>query len=439
MLRSCRTGVAIYYLVNNVLFYSSRKTMKIIQFRTLSRRSVCSALCALSIMILPMTSALAQDWRFEPILRAGGEFDDNATLDIRTDEEVELQGYLLDLRADVNYRSPRSTFFVQPRFLLRNYPDESDFDSDDLFLKSDYRYKGASNTLGFRVNFDRQSVRTAERTDADLEIDDPAEIPDNDTGRTLRFGDRDRWRISPFWNYRWSDTSSVGAQLEYIDARYNDVIADLLVDYTDTRINVDYRRSFSPVTTGVVTLTGRKYESGSGDSQNTTDGVGALVGVEHEISQNVNFRAMIGLEDTDQEGPDTDPEVVGNVTLIRKLETIRMLAQYRRLISASGASRVEVRDTVNFNFSRRLSEKISAGLGVRGYQTRGRGEAQLDSDRNYIQLRASFAWYLTTYFAIEADYRYTVLDRSGGELAESANSNRVNLWFVYQPNTVPEI
>jgi hypothetical protein len=45
---------------------------------------------------------------------------------------------------------------------------------------------------------------------------------------------------------------------------------------------------------------------------------------------------------------------------------------------------------------------------------------------------------VTTYFAIEADYRYTVLDRTG-QTGESANSNRVNLWFVYQPNTVPDI
>jgi hypothetical protein len=413
--------------------------MKSIKLKPLSRSSICTALCAMLILTLPMPAALAQDWRFEPIIRVGGEFDDNATLDIRTDEEVELQGYLLDFLADINYRSPKSTFFVQPRFLLRNYPDETDFDSEDVFLRSRYQFDGAANTLGFRVNFDRQSVRTGERADADLEVDDPAEIPDNDTGRTLRFGTRDKWRISPFWRYELSNTSSIGAEVNYVDARYDDVIGDLLVDYTDTRINMEFRRSFSPITTGVLTLTGRQYESGSGDSQNNIDGVGALVGFEHELTQNVDFRAMIGLEDTDQDGPDTDPEVVGNATLVRNLETIRMLAEYRRSISASGASRVEIRDTVNFNFSRRLSEKISAGLGVRAYQSRGKGGTQIDSDRNYVQLRSSFTWNVTTYFAIEADYRYTVIDRRGGEFAESANSNRVNLWFVYQPNTVPDI
>ena len=95
-------------------------------------------------------------------------------------------------------------------------------------------------------------------------------------------------------------------------------------------------------------------------------------------------------------------------------------------------------DTVNFNFKRRLSEKISAGFGVRAYQSRGKGEVVTIDDRTYFQLQAAFSWYVTEYFAIEADYRYTVLDRSD-VFGESSNSNRINLWFVYQPNTVPDI
>ena len=412
--------------------------MNRIRLTSLLRPLFFTALFASSLVALPEQSASAQDWRFEPVIGIGGELDDNATLNIRTDEEVELRGYLLDLHADINYRSPRSRFFIQPKFLLRKYSDEPDFDSDDIFLRSNYRYRGTVNTLGFRVNFDRQSVRTAERTDAGLDVDDPVEITDTDSGRTLRFGNRNKWRISPFWDYQMSNTSTVGAQVDYIDARYDDVIGDLLNDYTDARLSLNYRRSFSPVTTGVITVTGRQYESDSDDATNVIEGVGVLVGFTHALSEKADLRANIGLEDTDQDGPDVDPEVVGNVTLIRNLETIRMFAEYRRSISASGASRVETRDTVNFNLSRRLSEKISAGLGVRAYQARGKGDSEVSSDRNYVQLQSSFAWYLTTYFAIEAEYRYTVLDRSG-ELGESSNSNRINLWFIYQPNTIPDI
>jgi hypothetical protein len=380
--------------------------------------------------------ALAQDWRFEPIIRVGGEFDDNATLSIFTVDEVELEGYLLDLKADINYFSPKSSFFIQPRFLLRNYPDESDFDSDDIFVRSNYRYNGTSSDFGFRANFDRESVRTAERTDSDLGIEDPAEIPDNDTGRLLRFGTRDLWRIAPFWDYTLSTKSRIGVDASYVDAQYDDQIAALLVDYSDIRLNFNYRYSLTNVTTGLFKATGRRYETDAADSQ--IDGVGVLAGVEHLLSEKTRITAMIGLEDTDSTGPNTDPEIVGFATIIRNLETIRMFAQYQRTISASGAGRLSVRDAVNLNFRRRLNEKVTAGLGVRAYQSRGIGDVASIDDRNYIQLQSSFVWYLTDYFAIEADYRYTVLDRSD-VLGERSNSNRINLWFVYQPNTVPDI
>jgi hypothetical protein len=168
------------------------------------------------------------------------------------------------------------------------------------------------------------------------------------------------------------------------------------------------------------------------------DGYGVSAGIVHRLSEKTQVRARIGFEDTDESGADTDPEVAGFVTLIRNLETIRLLAQYRRSVSSSGAARVSVRDSLNLNFRRRLSEKISAGLGVRAYQSKEVGGSASNEDRDYVQLQSSLTWYLTRSFVIEADYRYTVIDRSEG-LGESANSNQVTLWFTYQPKTTPKI
>jgi hypothetical protein len=390
--------------------------------------------CALIFSGFLVDVATAQDWRFEPILRVGGESDDNATLNVRTDQEVELQGVLVDALADIRYSSPKSSFFLQPRFLLRNYPDEPDFDSDDIKVRSNYRYIGTYNTFGFRAHFDRQSVRTAERTDSDLEIEGPEEISGVDSGRVFRFGTRDFWRLSPYWNYRISETSSFGAALNYIDASYEEVFADLLRDYTDMRVDLNFRRSFSNVTTGLVTVTGRNYNSEGVDAE--IKGIGALVGLEHDLTEKTSFTAMVGLEDTDQGDVNPDPEVVGFATLSRNLETIRMFVQYKRSISGNGASNLTLRDAVNLNFKRLLSERISAGIGVRAYRDNASGGSV--DDRNYFQLHGSFRWYVKTYFAIEANYRYTVLDRTG-LFGERTNSNRVTLWFVYQPNTTPKL
>jgi hypothetical protein len=408
------------------------KNNKLHQIRT----PVLRALCAALIVLASANSALAQDWRFEPIFKVGGVFDDNASLDSRTDEEVDLSGFLADVRASVYYSSPTTSFFAQPRVTASSYNDDAVLDSDDIFLRSTFRRQGRLNTVGFRVNYDQQAVRTAERTDSDLEIEDPDEIANDDTGEVLLSGDRKKWRMSPYWLYRLSNQSSIGANLNYTDTQYDGTFAGILADYSDARLSLNYRRSLSNVTTWQFSLTGRSYESEHLPER--VDGNGVRVRIEHALSEKTRVMASIGYEDTDISDSQNDPNVVGTVTLTRALESIHFFAQYHRAISGDGAGSVSVRDSLNLNFKRRLNEKISAGLGVRAYQTRHESSVVSSVNRNYVQLHWNIAWHLTESFLIETDYRYTVIDR-GDEFGERANSNRVGLWFVYQPRTVPRI
>lgn len=383
----------------------------------------------------------SQEWRFEPIVRLGLVTDDNATLSIRTDDNVNLDGYLLDAMANIEYStSDITSFFLQPRALIRNYPDNEIYESDDLFLRSQFRHRMRSSTVGFRLNFDQQDIRTAERTDSDLGIEDPDEIANDDTGLVGIEGDRSRWRVSPYWSYAFSSKTSMDIAFDYFDVQYDNVFAGILVDYTDTRVDFRFRRGFSNITSGIITVTGRRYSPDEVFGINLEDntGYGALVGFDHALSEKTSLVAMIGVEVTEQANGQSDPEVVGDITLTRDLKTIHMFARYQRAVTANGSGAVELRDTVNVNFNRRLSERIATGFGVRAYHAQPVGGTTSIFDRNYLQLQALFSWYLTRAFVVEVDYRYTVLDRSNA-IGERSNSNRVGLWFVYQPNTTPRL
>jgi hypothetical protein len=240
------------------------------------RLLVLCVLCAVTFAVASTNSALAQDWRFEPIFKVGGEYDENSTLDPRTDQEVDLSGILLDARANIKYDSPTTAFFLQPRIVSRNYDADSAFDSDDFFIRSTFRRRAKLSTVGFRLSFEDQSVRTGERANSDLEIEDPDELTNDDSGRVLRTGSRQKLRVSPYWNYQLSNVSSIGASLDYFDSSYDDVFAGLLTDYTDTRLNLQYRRSISDVTAGLISLTGRRYDSD--DNPEETDGYGISAG-----------------------------------------------------------------------------------------------------------------------------------------------------------------
>jgi len=401
--------------------------------------------------IISADSVQAQDWGFDPVIKIGGEVDDNALLRIRTDEELKLEGYLVEASVGIDYASPLTSFSVTPRVLLRRYPDfdgsgatadnpdNLDFESTDAFVRSLFRHDMRSSSIGFRGNYQRQQVRTAERADTDLLIDDPDEISDDDSGQVGIEGTRERWRFTPNWAYQFTNKSSIAANLDYFNIHYEDVFANLLNDWDDIRANLSYRYALSDITTAVLTATGRRYETADGLTE--TIGYGLLAGFDRSVSEKTRLRAMVGVESTEPEtGPTIDEKftnVVGNISLTRNLETIRILAQYRRSVVGSGLGNLSLRDALYMNFTRQLNERISAGMGVRAYHDEGLSDTSR-LDRDYIQLRTVFTWHLSKAFSLEFDYRYTVLNREGLVAGERANSNHVILWFVYQPNRIPE-
>jgi hypothetical protein len=393
-----------------------------------------------AVAILMMFSTMhfhahAAEWRVEPIVRVAGEIDDNADLTFLTVDERELTGYLAELRAKFAYTSPLTEFTATPRFLSRNYGDP-DFDSNDHFLRFDYRRQFRSSTLRIRGNYGRELARTGERADAaDLDVEDPDEVPTDDSGRVFIRGYRQRLNIAPQYTYRISSVSSLGVSIAHTETQYEDDLAPILSDYSDTRSNLTYSRDWSRRNTAIFTGTFRTYDSECSSCDDSIVGYGIRAGVENRISETTTLRAIVGAENTELETGTSKVSPVANIGIYRQLETIRLLAQYQRVISGGGGGTLLARDIVNLNFRRELSDRISGGLGVRAYETTALEEGQITIDeRDYIQLRALFMWNMTQNFSMELDYRYTVLDRE--VIGESANSNNIMLWFSWRPTPI---
>lgn len=393
---------------------------------------VSRAAAVLLISLGVQAGASAAEWRIEPLLRIAGEVDDNADLSFLTVEERELTGYVAEARARFSYKSPLTDFEATPRLLSRNYGDP-DFDSNDRFLKFDYRRKFKYSTLRIRGNYGKERARTGERADvADLDTDDPDAIPEDDSGRVFVRGMRQRLNLAPQYTHRLSDVSSLGFSVGYTETKYEDGLAPLLNDYSDMRSSLTYRRDWSSRNTAVFSGTYRSYDSECSSCDDAVVGYGIRAGIENRLSETTTFEAIVGAENTELEAGTSTVSPVGSIGIFRQLETIRLLAQYQRVISGGGGGSLLARDIINLNFRRELNEKISAGLGVRAYATTTLEEGQVNIDeRDYIQLRALFVWTMTQHFSMEVDYRYTVLDRE--IVGESANSNNIMLWFSWHP------
>jgi hypothetical protein len=95
------------------------------------------------------------------------------------------------------------------------------------------------------------------------------------------------------------------------------------------------------------------------------------------------------------------------------------------------------RDSINVNFTRYLTERFDAGLGVRAYQNRPinlTGTGGEGFEREYLQLTARFTWNITRTFALRTTYQYTVSNRQ--VQGESANSNQIVAWLIFRPTGI---
>jgi hypothetical protein len=391
---------------------------------------IISIVVLVLMLVLAAPAIYAQQTTLEPALSVGYELDDNATLSIFTIEEEEISGYLLDASARFGYRSPKTKFTATARLLDRNY-DEEEYDHTDEFFNLRYEYSGQSSRFAFRGSYVNELVRTGERVDTNFDIEDPSEIPVDTSGIVALSDERERVDVVPSYTYDISDVSTMGMDLRYNDVSYDSQFAGLLNDYTNVRANLNFGRSVSARNTVLFGLTSGRYEA---DGSDAVSGYGINGGLQRLLSEKTTLRMIVGVAKTETFDGDSSVDPVGEITLIRRLETINLLAQYRRVVSGGGTGNLTARDIININFTRDLTERVSAGIGVRAYSTTALREQDGNpfDERDYVQLRAAVAWNLSRTLSFEVSYRYTLLDRVN--VGESANSNNITLWFNWRPS-----
>lgn len=392
-------------------------------------RAYSAALGLLVACLLGATAAHGAEWTISPFASIAGDYDDNASLASRTDEEEEISGGIGELGADVGYRSDIYELSLTPRLRSSRYPGDSDFDNDDQFLDFGFRRITQGGSWGMDGNITHDYIRTGERANVDFEAEEPEDIEDDDSGRVGAKDRRLRWSVRPYWQSRLSETSYANVRFRYLNVDYDQTLETRLVDYQTANGTARYSRIINPRTTGLFEATGLWYDADQSGTTSTSFGLQA--GFRRALSETTNFEILGGISTAERKEGGNDTNWIGEVNLVRRLETIRLLGQYRRAITGTGSGTLSRRDQINLAFTRRLTDLLRAGLGILAYTTNSVEDVEFD-ERNYVELRSQFIWSLTRTLDLEANYRYTLIDREDED--ESANSNAVTVWLHYRPN-----
>ncbi len=277
-------------------------------------------------------------------------------------------------------------------------------------------------------------MRTAERADADPDVNDPDEISGDDTGRVFAAGRRNRIWIMPQWNYSFSEKSAFAARLRYTDVDYDDIFPGTFTPYSDVRFDASLIRGFSARTRWHIRASTRSYEPDNAGVD--VDGLGFNIGFDRDLTETTRFRAEVGVEETEPTGGESDSNVVWDINIVKKAETVRLMAQYKRTMNGSGGGRVTARDSFNLSVTKQFfPERLEGRLAIRAYTTeRLSSDPGVIDERDYAQFRAQLTYALTRTFSVQGDYRFTYIDRSA--TAGSSDSNAIILWLIYRPTAM---
>ena len=380
----------------------------------------------------PPAYGQSSPWRFEPTLAVGLEYDDNAVLFAGLTDDVSAEGYQVEASARLSYLTELSTFSLTPILRFGRY-DESELDFDDKLLNLRYNRQGQVSRFNFRGQFSDQAIRTGERFNVDFDVDNPDEIPNDDSARVFRSESRQRLRLTPEFTRNLGPKSSVGVRIDYLDLSFPDDIQGILTDYTSTRVDGLFEYRWSPRDAWTLRAFHRENEFESGDDGS---GVGALIGYRRNLSETSRLIVRAGYDSTnDTIDGDRATTPIGQLSYIRNFTRTRFLASYRRAVAGGGGGRLTVRNSIDLTLTRNVSQRVSTGFGVGGYTTRSLDNSDPSiriDERDYLQLRGFLSWRVTRSLALDLDYRHTYVDRLLFD--GDANSNALVLWFRYAPN-----
>ena len=389
------------------------------------------ALLALLLALALPNSSDAQQWRVAPVVSVGIEYDDNASLlpdNVPVDRSADA--YEAEGLVRFIYSSELTNLYFTPMLRFSRFNGQSNLDADDKFLDFGLTRSGEVSRLRLRGAVSDESIRTAERSDVDFDVEDPDDIPIDDSAQVLETNSRQRTRMFADYRREVGRRSALGFRFDFVDLNYDENVIGFLEDYSSTRLQGWFEIRSSERDSLELRVQHRTSDLDSG--ANPT-GNSATLGWIRRFSETSRLVLRAGVDSSEDVDGRDESNPVGQISFMRNFEVAQFLASYRRSIAGGGGNVLSVRDEISANFRRQLSQRLQLGLGARAYKTRPLNSqaANTFDNRDYVQLRGLLSWRLTKSFFVDLDYRYTFLDRE--IFPDEAVSNRFNLWFRWSP------
>lgn len=375
-------------------------------------------------LFLACAAASAATWEWAPRIEGGYKYNDNYRLD-PPGSEIDVSGAEADAQLALRTIDPRTTIEITPRIRATYFPDESDFDSTDYFLRGLFEDATPRRRAGVRAEFSDEDVIRSELPDTEFEGDlgDPQLV---DSGRTIERNRRDLIRVNPYFSYDLTQRFRLDLEARYVDATFDREIAGSFQDFTDASASAGLGFQSSQRSRLMFRALASQYETTF-----DTDAYGAQAEWTTDFSPTARMYVSLGAQQTSPARGEGHTNVIGGIGGRWTSQRNALFLDLTSSVGPISAGTVVERHQLRLRIDHDVSPRLALVFGLRALR-----DEDIDDDgsyptREYATTDAGLEWRWQRYLAFTATYNYRWRKYSNEPSDASANGFLIGV--VYEP------
>lgn len=375
-------------------------------------------------VFMACTAASAATWEWAPRVEGGYKYDDNFRLNLPGDE-IDVSGIEADARLTLRTIDPRTTIEVTPRIRATYFPEESDVDSTDYFLRGLFQDATPRRRVGASVDLSDDNVIRSELPDTQFEGDlgDPQGV---DSGRTIERNRRELIRVAPYFSYDLTQRYRMELEARYVDARFDREVSGAFQDFTDIGGSAGLGFQMSQRSRLTFRALASRYET-----RFETQAYAAQAEWGMDFSPTSHMYVTLGGQQTEPERGDSQTNLLGGVggrwTSQRNALFLDLTSSVRPITAGTVVERRQLRLRIDHD----VSPRLALVFGLRVLRDEDIEDDGSYPTRQYATANAGLEWRWQRYLAFTATYNYRWQEYANE--TSDASSNGFLIGLVYEP------
>ncbi len=397
----------------------------------MSRHSPLGASAWVCALLLCAACAVrAADQSFDPRLEAGGLHDSNLRLVSPPLEDGVTGGYI-DALATWSALTPLTEFTLTPRVRATRYSGSGESGTSNGYLSGKLVHRLVRGRLGLAFDLSKQEVLSAELLNANggNDLGSPGT---GSAGLAFRNNKALFTRVQPTARFTLGARTQllIDTQLARVD--YDQNVALVQNNYTDVSGSFGLSVQATQRLRWVANLTADRFTPTAGNQD--ASNLGANVELWHEQSQLLRAFVRMGAVRTQFPGSNLPGDTNANAGLgvQRDFATGQLFLQATRRVDASSLGQAVLRDELNLNLTKSLSEHVLLALSAVGVRTGPVGSNSAIGKQHYNVTSVGGEWRVRRTVSLVARYQYAAGHFNNN--AQSPDSNAVYSGVVFEPH-----